>query len=293
MCKRMVENRSSIVGIIAMIIGASGLGIGTFAVINFQVIQGLAGPPGQDGTDGLDGLNGINGTDGLDGKDAPGGLVVGILDPDYGETVSGDVIIRALIYGSENYVLSVLRNGTEIGISLPMVWNTLTVSDGWWNITVVVTNVSTNNKSSDGVIVYVDNTPEPTLKARATIGPSYPIAQSSLEIVNLTVESFDPGNDLNLTSNTYIVPEDGYYLIIGQVAMSSLLGASLHAYVQVNGFNQIIGTGHGTTGSMVTATAADIIWLSTGQSVVLWVQHTATGSKNLLSTFTYISISQV
>ena len=129
----MVENKKLIFGIAAMIIGASGLGLGIFSVVNFQVVEGPQG------------------------KDAPGGLVVGILDPDYGETLFGNIIIRAIIYGIESYTLSIQLNGTEIGTSLPMVWDTETVTDGLWNITVIVTDTLTNNISSDEVLVFVKN----------------------------------------------------------------------------------------------------------------------------------------
>ena len=146
----MVENKSSIFGIMALIIGASGLGLGVFSVVNIYMTEGSQGPSGMDGLDG---------TDGVDGEDAPGGLVVGILDPDYDETVSGNVTIRALIYGSENYDVSVVRNGTEIRTSIPTVWNTLTVSDGWWNITIIVQDTVTNVTSRDQVITLVYNGP--------------------------------------------------------------------------------------------------------------------------------------
>jgi len=59
----MVENRSSLFGIIAIIIGASGLGLGVFSVVNFQVMEGPQGPPGNDGQDGIDGTDGVNGID--------------------------------------------------------------------------------------------------------------------------------------------------------------------------------------------------------------------------------------
>jgi len=67
----MVENKGSLFGIIAIIIGASGLGLGAFSIVNFQVVEGPPGGDGQDGTDGVDGT---------DGQDAPIGLAVGILD---------------------------------------------------------------------------------------------------------------------------------------------------------------------------------------------------------------------
>jgi len=66
----MADNRSYAIGIIAIILGASGLGLGAFSVVNFQIVEGPQGVPGEDGQDGVDGQNGIdgiNGTDGIDG----------------------------------------------------------------------------------------------------------------------------------------------------------------------------------------------------------------------------------
>jgi hypothetical protein len=148
--KIMVEKIQTL-SVIAIILGASGLGLGAYSAINFQVIEGIEGPQGPQGQKGIDGLNGV------DGQDAPGGITVGILDPDSGEIISGNVTIKAIIFGSENYTLSVLRNGTEIGTSLPMEWNTVTVADGWWNLTIVSTDIATNNSSSDQNLVYVKN----------------------------------------------------------------------------------------------------------------------------------------
>jgi len=132
----MVENKSSLFGIIAIIIGALGLGFGAFSVVSLQELEGIQGPPG---------------------NDVPGGIQVGILDPDYGTEVLGKVTIRALILGSLNYSIAILRNGTQIGSSLPYEWDTSSINDGWWNITVIATDILTNNASSDEVIVYVKN----------------------------------------------------------------------------------------------------------------------------------------
>ena len=51
----MVENRNTIFSIIALIIGATGLGLGAFSVVSLQIYEGEQGPPGADGTDGIDG----------------------------------------------------------------------------------------------------------------------------------------------------------------------------------------------------------------------------------------------
>lgn len=61
----MVKNKSTVFGIIAIIIGASGLGLGVFSIVNFQIVEGPQGSPGidgGDGNDGIDGKDGINGT---------------------------------------------------------------------------------------------------------------------------------------------------------------------------------------------------------------------------------------
>jgi hypothetical protein len=68
----MEERTLIILTIVAVIVGASGLGIGTYSVLNFQVAEGPQGVPGVNGLDGENGLpgaDGVNGTDGLDGID--------------------------------------------------------------------------------------------------------------------------------------------------------------------------------------------------------------------------------
>jgi len=162
----MVKNKSSLFGIIALIIGASGLGLGAFSVVNFQIVEGPQGPPGQDGQngiDGIDGMDGINGTDGTegingtDGQDMVG-LRVGILDPDHNEIVSGLVSIRILLWNSSQCALEVLINGSVRATEAPWVWNTTAVADGWYNVSVIVTDTESNT-SQDEVLVQVINHP--------------------------------------------------------------------------------------------------------------------------------------
>jgi len=102
-------------------------------------------------------------------------IAVGILDPDYGDTVSGNIMIRAMIYHSHpnyqthpiwGYAVSVLLTevgtevGTEIGTSVPLEWDSSSVEDGLWNITVLVTD-SKGNAGKDEVLVTTMNNVEP------------------------------------------------------------------------------------------------------------------------------------
>lgn len=195
----MVENKSSLFGIIALIIGATGLGIGVFSVVNFQVIEGPQGPSGDDGQDGLDGD---------DGQDAPGGILVAILDPDHGEIVIGKKIIRTLVTGSESYTILILRNGTEIGTSLQLQWDTSTVDDGWWNITVIATDIETSIVSSDVVIVYVKNSLiEYPCSSEVQVRDALDAIGTGYGIITIT-------NDITL-SNTINISGGGVYIIQG------------------------------------------------------------------------------
>ena len=47
-----MEKKELPLGIIAIVIGVSGLGLSTYALVKSQVVEG---PPGLDGTDGVDG----------------------------------------------------------------------------------------------------------------------------------------------------------------------------------------------------------------------------------------------
>jgi hypothetical protein len=230
-----------ILSIIGVILGASGLGVGAFSLINLQVVegpQGSQGPSGLNGTDGLDGIDGLNGTDGQDGKDglngtdgqdgidgqdAPGTITVGILDSDYGEIISGNVTIRAIIFGSENYTLSILQNGTEIGTSVPMLWNTVTSVDGCWNITIVVTDIASDNVNRDEVIVFIKN----DVFTYIIIIPNIIIPENNEVIFNLASESV-VHLPYSLTNGVYclysfVIPEN--YVTTGNIIFHLVWGS--------------------------------------------------------------------
>jgi hypothetical protein len=51
----------------------------------------------------------------------------------------------------------VLRNDTEVATQVPYQWDTTLVTDGWWNITVIATDIPSGNETQDQVIVFVRN----------------------------------------------------------------------------------------------------------------------------------------
>jgi hypothetical protein len=86
--------------------------------------------------------------------------VVGILDPDNDQIISGEITIRAQIWEiSNNYSISILMNGSEIGTEIPLKWNSNDVEDGNYNLSVVATDKS-GNKGQDQIIISVQNSVE-------------------------------------------------------------------------------------------------------------------------------------
>lgn len=150
----MRENSIMTIAVLSLLIGALGLGFGAFMWIQYQS-GALKGSTGDDGDDGDDGISGTKGDDGLPGLS--GNITIALLNPDSGESISGNITIDAFVVGSEQYTISILRNGTEIGTSIPKLWETEAIDDGWWNITIIATDIATNNISRDEVIVYVQN----------------------------------------------------------------------------------------------------------------------------------------
>ena len=61
----MSNGKSTALIILSLVIGASGLGIGAYSLVKFQIIEGPDGPIGPTGEDGVDG---VNGTDGINGS---------------------------------------------------------------------------------------------------------------------------------------------------------------------------------------------------------------------------------
>lgn len=131
-----------------------------FSIVNFQLVEGPEGPLGEDGQDGIDGT---------DGQDAPGGLIVGILDPDQGDVVWGEIVIRALVYGSNNYSVYVKVNQTVIGTQLPTFWNTSLEVEGWYNLTVIIMDNETKLTASDIVWILVESPVSPGVQETHTL----------------------------------------------------------------------------------------------------------------------------
>ena len=258
----MVENKSSIFGIIAIIIGASGLGLGAFSVVNFQLIEGPQGLPGEGGQDGQDGT---------DGQDIVG-LQVGILDPDHYEVISGIVLIRVLLWNSSKCSINVFINGTLNATTVPWEWDTTIDSDGWYNVSVRAMDTE-SNVAQDEVMVYVLNNPGPTPRARVYRTIDHVLVQGVPYDINFNAISYDTTNSYNPATDRYIIPEDGYYLLIAS-AVITVDGPGAGALVINVGqpSDLIQGSFLVMTASAFTISITDIVYLSQNNYVKVYAE---------------------
>lgn len=82
--------------------------------------------------------------------------IVGIVDPDLNDNLRGIVSIRGIVYDTSNYTLSIQINGTEIGTQLPLFWNSSTVEDGNYSLSVYATD-SFSNQGYDSIHIMIIN----------------------------------------------------------------------------------------------------------------------------------------
>ena len=197
-----------------------------------------------------------------------------------------------MIAGSEAYTVSILRNGTEIGTTLPMKWNTTLVPDGWWNITVIVMDVLTQDQSSDHLLVYVDNNPTMT---RVYLQDSIDLSDGYYNL-NFDATSYDPENCFNLITDRYYVPKDGYYLIISQITAIVLDGELINLRI-VNSTSSYYGfsvaSGHSDPNIYTIVYSSDIRYLQQGDYLTVLFQLVFPGGGRSIyggEAFTFFSI---
>lgn len=178
----MENSKASALAIVALVVGAAGIGVGSFSAIKFQIVEGLPGADGGDGTDGIDGINGtdgidgIIGTDGIDGTDGTDGIdgtngtdgipgsdmIVGIWEGLSGSGVNYNMSLDDIILSNSSYFD--LTDGGGINTTLELIkagwyrftvkclWDSL-ISTDFYNLYII------KNDLIDGIIDMVFNPP--------------------------------------------------------------------------------------------------------------------------------------
>ena len=92
--------------------------------------------------------------------------------------------------------------------------------------------------------------------ARAYSGVTQTFATASRAIVELEAESYDLNGDFNTTTDRYVVPTTGEYLVIGSCKLGSVIDAKQYqTELQVNGSVTTYSISHGSH----TANYADVV----------------------------------
>ena len=253
-------------GIVALLIGITALGLGGYTLIN---------------------------TMGISSQISPEEFSVHLINPDEDEVVNGKLSIQAIIIGSDSYSVSILRNGTSIGTILPLVWNTTTSSDGWWNISIIVQDSYSTKVASDEVMIFVFNNKPAVRVFRYS---DYTVGSGTWITVNFDTVDFDDGGNFNLITDRFTCPYAGYYLISGRVLFENL-DANTNFYVTI--FRDITiweaGTAsHTSHVDYISSGVVDILYLDVEDTVELKLLHFTTGGATVYGSswgaYTYFTV---
>ncbi len=132
--------------------------------------------------------------------------------------------------------------------------------------------------------------------ARAFLSTSYAIPGLGWNVVNFTVLDYDTTGDFNITSNRFICPTSGYYLISGMIMFSSMNdGEIIYVSAHREGVVEAGSTAQASTNGGLSTGFSDIVYLNEGDYVELMAFHTVTGHRTLYGdsagTFTYFTIA--
>jgi hypothetical protein len=139
--------------------------------------------------------------------------------------------------------------------------------------------------------------PEPTKPlARAFLNTSYAIPGFGWNVVNFTVLDYDTTGDFNITTDRFICPTSGYYLISGMIMFSSMNdGEIIYVAAHREGVVEAGSTAQASTNGGISTGFSDIVYLNEGDYVELLAFHTVTGQRTIYGdsagTYTYFTIA--
>ena len=132
--------------------------------------------------------------------------------------------------------------------------------------------------------------------ARAHLYFSYEISSGSYTVVNFDVLDYDETGDFNLTTDRFICPISGYYLVSGMVTfggmqdgeviyVAAFIEGALKAWIIAGAFNSTI----------LSTSFTDIVYLYEGDYVELRAYHTGIGPREIFGdtegVYTYLTIA--
>jgi hypothetical protein len=144
----------------------------------------------------------------------------------------------------------------------------------------------------------VSQVEHPKALARAFLATSYSILDTVWVQVDFDVLDYDVSGDFNITTDRFICPTSGYYLISGMLTFSSMQdGETIKVGVFSEGGFEAGSVAHASHTSDLSAGFTDIVFLNAGDFVEFGAYHTGAGLRSIYGdssgTYTYLTITAV
>ena len=142
---------------------------------------------------------------------------------------------------------------------------------------------------------FISQVEPPKPLARAFLNSSYAIPGYAWNVVNFTVLDYDTTGDFDITTDRFICPTSGYYLISGMIMFSSMNdGEIIYVATRREGILEAGSTAQASTNGGISTGFSDIVYLNEGDYVELLAFHTVTGQRTLYGdstgAYTYLTI---
>ena len=137
---------------------------------------------------------------------------------------------------------------------------------------------------------------QPKSLARAGLVTSYSTPNGLWFKVNFDVVEYDVSGDFNITSDRFICPASGYYLISGMATFSSMQdGETISVAAFREGVREAGSIVQAAHTNILSVGLTDIVYLNAGDYVELQAYHTGSASRTIYGstagTYTYFTIA--
>jgi len=162
-------------------------------------------------------------------------------------------------------------------ISSPWLWLAAPLLLGWVWVPKTAADDVLCSHINDLQTKKVDTDYSMPYKARAFLAADQlNIVDSTLTIVELADESYDPSADFNVGTYSYVCPVTGYYLIKGQITYKNLVADKRYfAYIRIAAASRGAHLIHAAAAETLSVTVSDIILCNAGQEIQLGAYHIA------------------
>ena len=141
----------------------------------------------------------------------------------------------------------------------------------------------------------VNQVEPPRSLARASLAFSYSTPSTIWTPINFDVLDYDVTSDFNITTNRFICPTSGYYLISGMVTFTMQDGETILLAAYREGVYEAGSLAHASHSDSLSTGFTDIIYLNAGDYLELRAYHTGSGSRSIFGnaegTYTYFTIA--